>query len=598
MKRFLFLFLAVALILTAFPVSGTTAAEPVTALETGYQNVLFSNGYRGFCLDRDLHGADSGDSFTTADTSGAASNYDSRLIAQDLKILFTQSFESLFTADGNGNYSISNTNTVQAVIWHLTENQYVWGEQKTLVQSIAAYTGPEIPDHGYQRTLDNGDIITFDFMIIKSERSDVQDFFAYKISVNQEPPHEHTPGADWEHDATRHWKECECGTEIDNTRETHTSDKPENKPGCEKQAVCDTCGEAYGEIPSHSFTKEEIKPSALKAAGDCGQEAVYIKSCEHCGLVDPNTENTFPGEKDAHNHADYGTYPDDVVTPDHKNQVNGYTGDEKCNSCNEILNYGQSIPAGPHEPADNWSGDDTHHWKDCAVPGCDEEIAGSKEPHVSNKPENKPGCEKQAVCDTCGEAYGEIPQHEYGNEIPKDPAEIGKDGVKAHYQCSECWKYFVSTGSQMQEVTYDELRIPALLPPPPTPTEPTVAPTEPSVAPTEPGITPTEPAVTPTEPSVAPTEPSVAPTEPGVAPTEPGITPTEPTVTPTEPSVAPTEPTVAPTEPTIPPDDSDSTPPDTGNTFRFPLCILICLLCALGCFALLLTQKKTNRRIQ
>ena len=60
------------------------------------------------------------------------------------------------------------------------------------------------------------------------------------------------------------------------------------------------------EALEHSFTKEDKKEAALKTAGDCVKEAVYIKSCEHCGLVDTDVNNTFLGEKDADNHADYG----------------------------------------------------------------------------------------------------------------------------------------------------------------------------------------------------------------------------------------------------------------------------------------------------
>lgn len=90
MKRILFLLCAIVFMVSAFPMMGVSAAtETVTALETGYENVLFSNDYRGFCLDRDLHGAQNGNPFIVTDTEAATSNYDSRVIAQELKVLFT-----------------------------------------------------------------------------------------------------------------------------------------------------------------------------------------------------------------------------------------------------------------------------------------------------------------------------------------------------------------------------------------------------------------------------------------------------------------------------------------------------------------------------
>ena len=145
------------------------------------------------------------------------------------------------------------------------------------------------------------------------------------------PAGTHVPG-NWVSDGIHHWKECTvegCGVEIEGTKDVHVSEKPENQAACEKQAKCDVCGEAYGEIPTHEFTEEEVKAEALQTAGDCGKEAVYVKSCIACGVVDTDADNTFKGEKDPANHANYGTYLDGYVAPDHKNQVNGYSGDAK-----------------------------------------------------------------------------------------------------------------------------------------------------------------------------------------------------------------------------------------------------------------------------
>ena len=238
-------------------------------------------------------------------------------------------------------------------------------------------------------------------------------------------------------------------------------------PTCTAQAVCTVCSQPYGDLLDHDFTKEEKKAEALKTAGDCCKEAVYIKSCVHCGQVDTDENNTFLGEKDPDNHANYGTYLDGVVAVDHKNGVDGYTGDKKCNECDALIEKGQAILAGAHVPTEDWSTDSTYHWKECTVTGCGVVINGSKAEHTSEKPKNKAACGKQAVCDVCGVGYGEIPQHNYGTEKPEQPAEIGKTGLKAHYQCSECDKYFVDvehdTHVEKKEVAYEDLIIPALV---------------------------------------------------------------------------------------------------------------------------------------
>ncbi|MBR3918844.1 MAG: hypothetical protein IKJ59_08935, partial [Clostridia bacterium] len=163
----------------------------------------------------------------------------------------------------------------------------------------------------------------------------------------------------------------------------------------------------------------------------------------------------------------YGTYLDGVVEVDHKNGIDGYTGDEKCNECDALIEKGHSIPAGTHVPAEDWTTDEKDHWKECTVTGCGVVIDGSKAPHTSEKPENKAACGKQAVCDVCGVGYGETPEHKYGDEKPEVPAEIGQTGLKAHYQCSECEKYFVDvdhdTHIEKKEVAYEDLIIPALV---------------------------------------------------------------------------------------------------------------------------------------
>lgn len=91
----------------AMSVAVYASAEQITAGSSGFTNVSFSNGYYGFCIDRYLSGAYSGDSFNVADdTSAAKSNADGSDISQKLKILFTQCFDTLFLSNGNGGYVI------------------------------------------------------------------------------------------------------------------------------------------------------------------------------------------------------------------------------------------------------------------------------------------------------------------------------------------------------------------------------------------------------------------------------------------------------------------------------------------------------------
>lgn len=149
-KRFSTITLVVILIFT-FIFAVPASAQQVTALGNGFTNVEFSNGYHGYCIDRDLHGAYTNDIFNTSDTSVAKSNVDASDISQYLKNLFVLNFELLFVSDGNGGYVLDSNkkdSLVPSVVYHFSDGQYVWGTNKTYTDNVKAYSGEAIPDEG------------------------------------------------------------------------------------------------------------------------------------------------------------------------------------------------------------------------------------------------------------------------------------------------------------------------------------------------------------------------------------------------------------------------------------------------------------------
>jgi hypothetical protein len=302
-----FIIILTVILVATFTAFATSAQE--TALSTGDRNVAFSNGYYGFCLDVNLKGAKTGDTFTSAgSTSAALSNKDNSEISQYLKVLFTQCFGDVFVSDGNGGYQVKDTNTIQAIVWHFSDGQYIWGEQSRLVNLVKAYTGPAIPDDGYTLQLDNGDIITFYFTVMLPDNSALQDFFAYKIVVGQTPSHVHNYDKDWSFDENEHWLECECGEKSDKGGHSGGS------ANCETPAECKTCGQPYGE-------KDK----------DAHSGGTVIK-----GYV-PATES-----------------------------APGYTGDTHCVGCDAKLADGEPIPRlHVHNYDKDWSFDENEHWLEC-----------------------------------------------------------------------------------------------------------------------------------------------------------------------------------------------------------------------------------------
>lgn len=210
---------------------------------------------------------------------------------------------------------------------------------------------------------------------------------------------------------------------------------------CTAQAICSVCNNPYGNLLSHSYTAAEKKAEALKNEGNCRDNAVYYYSCSACGKVENNSDHTFLGDKITSSHIG-GTALVNQAEANHKTQTDGYTGDTKCLGCNKIIAYGQPIPANAHTPANIWSSDADHHWKECTVVGCGIVIDGSKFPHTSDKSENKATCKKKSVCDVCGVSYGELASHSYTVEDKKQEA-LKSEGnccnnAVYYYSCSAC----------------------------------------------------------------------------------------------------------------------------------------------------------------
>lgn len=208
------------------------------------------------------------------------------------------------------------------------------------------------------------------------------------------------------------------------TNKTYIGEKPSTctEQGWDAYSRCDNCGQRfdmdgneisaipYLPLAAHKYTANEKKPEALKTAGTCKDKAIYLRSCEVCGKVAPSEAwGTFYGDTDPNNHAG-GTTTVNAREPDHKNQVDGYTGDTKCLGCGAIIAHGTAIAPGEHTPASTWNSDGEYHWKTCTVAGCGVIIDGSKAAHTSTGA-NVATCQHKAVCDVCNVEYGEKAAH-------------------------------------------------------------------------------------------------------------------------------------------------------------------------------------------
>lgn len=227
----------------------------------------------------------------------------------------------------------------------------------------------------------------------------------------------------WHTDSTMHWHECSvCGKKLD------VSAHKGGTATCQNKAVCDVCGQSYGDLAAHTFV-EKADAQYLKSAATCISKAVYYKSCSVCG--EKSTETFEYGSVNPNNHTG-STYV--------KNQKEatcyeeGYTGDICCSDCNAVITAGTVIEKDAHNPASVWSTDENYHWKECQTVGCGNII--DKAAHSGGEAT----CTKRAVCEVCGVEYGNVnPNNHINTEIRNAvEATCTQDGYTGDTYCKDC----------------------------------------------------------------------------------------------------------------------------------------------------------------
>ena len=196
---------------------------------------------------------------------------------------------------------------------------------------------------------------------------------------------------------------------------------------CQEKAICDGCGQEYGEFGNHKFT-ETVSRMYLKSASTCQSPAVYYKSCLVC---DKKSSETFEyGAIDPSNHKHTEVRNAKSATCCEK----GYTGDTYCTDCNALVSIGAEIPAtGNHTDVDGkWESDETNHWHTCYF--------GTKFDLTAHSG-GEATCKNQAKCSECGHSYGSLDASNHkGTTYLKNQREATcyKKGYTGDTYCNDC----------------------------------------------------------------------------------------------------------------------------------------------------------------
>ena len=214
----------------------------------------------------------------------------------------------------------------------------------------------------------------------------------------------------------------ECGHICDHTGGTAT---------CTDKAVCEYCGESYSGLNAANHTGEAVY---IKTATQhekkwtcCGASVVSLEShewesgtCKECGYTCEHTGGTATCKDKAV--CDYcGESYDELDAANHTGKAiwtkTATTHEKKWNCC------GASVVSL-----------EKHEWENGTCKECG---------HICEHTGGGADCTRKAVCEVCGEAYGEVDSSKHTLEkISEKAATVTETGNTEYWHCKDCGKYF------------------------------------------------------------------------------------------------------------------------------------------------------------
>ena len=147
--------------------------EEVLASEDGHVNITFDNGYNGYCINYGDHEAKTGQEYSVKDTSYATNKNTGESVGNYLKTYFVDYYDD----------AMRNDIVTQHTIWHFTDDFNGWRIDPLLIENIKSTASAKtIPDSGAVRQINNTTEAVFDFQVLSSDKTDHQNFFAYRIT--------------------------------------------------------------------------------------------------------------------------------------------------------------------------------------------------------------------------------------------------------------------------------------------------------------------------------------------------------------------------------------------------------------------------------
>ena len=250
----------------------------------------------------------------------------------------------------------------------------------------------------------------------------------------------HTYGDEWKFDKDQHWKECTyTGCSKKDQVAAHKYDqkvvkdeyKVPNSGSCTEpvsyyySCVCGAKGtETFtnGSAMGHQWT-EDVSDATLKSPADCENAAVYYKTCSVCKKHDDASQTFVYGNALGHKWNNDTTKEGALVSA--ANCTSPAVYKKTCSVCGNLSST-ETFESG--EALGHTGGTAT--------------------------------CEKKAECTRCHETYGDLADHTYGTLIAQIDATHNTTGMRAHYQCSVCKRFFNADKTETTETALVIEKIP------------------------------------------------------------------------------------------------------------------------------------------
>ena len=231
----------------------------------------------------------------------------------------------------------------------------------------------------------------------------------------------HSWKSEWTSDAMHHWHDCanETCDVADNSGKDGYAEHIGGTATCTEKAVCEVCGTAYGTALGHDSSDDWVYNAAM-----------HWNLCSRCNEKQNEVPHVWDNGK--------VTKQPTCITEGEKT----YT----CTVCSATKT--ESVNTTGHSWKSEWTSDATHHWHDCANAICNVTDNSGKNRYAEHIG-GTATCTAKAICEVCGEAYGEVnPKHHSGlRKIEKEEATVAKTGHTEYWQCGACQKLFSDTSA-------------------------------------------------------------------------------------------------------------------------------------------------------